>query len=365
MKRKWLSVQNSADNKTATIDIEGTIGGNFWDGTGTTKEDVKAELKQIAALKPETIIVNIDSLGGSVAHAMSIHDLLASNKAKKEVRINGATASSATVIAMAGDEIKMSDNALFLPHLPMNLIIGNRIEVQAGLDELKTFEDKIVNIYAKRIGKSVEEITKQLEVNNGVGEWMTADEAKAFGFVTDIFEPSKIASIASPEIIAQHKLPLIPTNKIKSQTKMEITLDGITASIKNAIAEAFKGKKDETKPTDEQINKVAAEQAELLKKDYDAKIVTASATVKAEAESAHKVSMDAKEVELTAAKADVTRLTTELAAATAGETVISKVGDPPIDGKKPEVSENVKALQEVLKNVPVSEKMLHAPKAVK
>ena len=151
---------------------------------------------------------------------------------------------------------------------------------------------------------------------------------------------------------------------------MEITLDVITASIKNAIAEMFKGKKDEAKPTDEQINKVAAEQSELLKKDYDAKIATASARVKKEAEDAHKISMDAniaitasKEIELIAAKADVTRLTIELAAAKAGETIVKKVGDPPLSGdKKIELTGNEKILQELLAEATETEKMIYAPK---
>lgn|SRR3990167_7888952 len=331
MIKKWLKITNSEDGKTAIIDIEGTIGGSFWDGTGTTKEDVKAELKQLAELKPETIIVNIDSLGGDIAQGFSIHDLLASNKANKEVRINGATASAATIIAMAGSKgkIKMSDNALFLVHHAMNLIVGNKNDVKAGLEELEKFDGRMVNIYAKRMDKPEADILAQLDINNGNGEWMTAEEAKTFGFVDEVFEPSKIAAMVKPEIVALHKLPAIPTNKIKSQP-MEFTIEGITAAIKDGIAAAFKGK--EAKPTEEQLNKIAGEQAAILKADYTTKIADASTKVKAEAEAAHKIVIDAKEKELTTATAEVTRLTAELEAARAGETKVAKVTDPPIGG---------------------------------
>ena len=108
-------VENSATD-TAVIDIEGRIGGGFWDSdqdSKNTKEKMKKELKKIADIKAKNIVVNINSLGGDVNHGLAIHDLLAQSKAKVTTNVNGMTASVATIIAQAGNVRKISDNAFF------------------------------------------------------------------------------------------------------------------------------------------------------------------------------------------------------------------------------------------------------------
>ena len=77
---EWMTIISKA-NKVVEIDIEGIIGGSFWEEENedsvNTKEKMRAELKAISAAKADTIIVNINSFGGSVTHGISIHDMLA------------------------------------------------------------------------------------------------------------------------------------------------------------------------------------------------------------------------------------------------------------------------------------------------
>lgn len=217
-----LKFRNEGE-KVVEIDVEGVIGGSFWEDddpeSKNTKEKMKAELKKISNLKADTIIVNINSYGGDVNHGLSIHDLLAEHKAKIITKINGMTASAATIIAMAGDERKISDNSLFLVHRAMSWAIGNINDVNMLADDLKKVDDRIINIYTKVTGNDKNKIIEVMDRNNGYGEWITPDEAREIGFVTDIFEPRKMAAFFSNEILNQFHLPPVPDSLLISPAK--------------------------------------------------------------------------------------------------------------------------------------------------
>ena len=207
-----LKITNKSD-KTLEIDVEGYIGFDPYDSPANqiaTKEKMKAELKKLAGLKAETIIVNINSYGGDVNHGISIHDLLAESSAHIITKINGMTASAATIIAMAGSERKMSDNALFLVHDASMITWGNKNDMKEALGALETIDGRLLNIYTKATGKSEKEITDLMEENNGNGKWITAQEAKDYGFITDVFEPMHAAAHFSNDLLQRVGLPPVP-----------------------------------------------------------------------------------------------------------------------------------------------------------
>ena len=208
----------SAD--TIEIDIEGPIGGYVVDWeewsvkSGPTKEKVKALVKEIANSAASHIIVNINSYGGDVNHGISIHDILAEHKAKVTTIVHGHTASAATIIAQAGDTRKMSANALYLIHPASTVAWGNLEDFKAAMSDLEKVDNTISSIYAKRTGKSQDEIMEVMNRFDGRGEWLTAQEALDLGLIDEIFEPMKAAASADPELLNKFGLPALPTNKI-------------------------------------------------------------------------------------------------------------------------------------------------------
>lgn len=240
-KPQWLHIKASEDGKSTTIDINDFIGYDWFTGEGITKKSIAAELKQIGAVKGDVIVVNINSYGGDVNDGVSIHDLLAQNPARKIVNINGMTASIATVIAMAGDEINISDNALFLIHRASTISFGNINDMRKTVEELEKVDNKIINIYAKKTKKPIADIVAQMNVNNGTGEWLTPQEAKDKGFVHNIFEPSqKMVASADPAMLRALGLPSIPTNKIKPIININTPMKSKTLKQKfDALYEMF------------------------------------------------------------------------------------------------------------------------------
>lgn len=169
-------------NKTATeaeIIIYAGIGQDFWgDGSMISAKQFSDELKKIPDTV-KTINVRINSPGGDVFDGIAIYNRLKQHKAKKAVYIDGLAASIASIIALAGDEIKIGDGALFMVHLPWTISMGNRIDLDNTVNRLLDVEEQMLGIYAKKSGLGRSEIRALLEKET----WMGADEAIDYGFV--------------------------------------------------------------------------------------------------------------------------------------------------------------------------------------
>jgi ATP-dependent protease ClpP protease subunit len=95
---------------------------------------IQRDVNAIKTLGASIVTVNIHSLGGDANHALAIYDALKEHSAKIITKISGMCASAATVIFMAGNERKMSENALMLVHKCWRLVIANENESGADSD---------------------------------------------------------------------------------------------------------------------------------------------------------------------------------------------------------------------------------------
>jgi ATP-dependent Clp endopeptidase proteolytic subunit ClpP len=261
-----FSIQNKADD-VVEITIEGYIG-SWWKENPDaiiTKEEMQQQLKQVAEIKAKNIIVYINSYGGDVNHGVSIHDLLANNDASVTTIINGHTASAATIIAMAADKgkRKISANALALIHDASIWAGGNKHDLQVSLSDLNKMDETIASIYSKRCGKTVDEVKEMMDRFSGRGEWLTASEAKEWGLVDEIYEPSRMAAAIDVEVINAFGLPEIPAEKltainaIEIKPKTENIMKKFLLTSMAFIAAFFeKETKDEFEPTQDNLQKL-------------------------------------------------------------------------------------------------------------
>ncbi len=190
MTRQFLNITQLSANK-ARIEIDGTIGGFDWDTwkRKNTGASIRKQLKEIDNLKVDEIEVLITSLGGIVDEALQIHDALKSHPAKVTTIVQGYCASSATIIACAGDRRIISPNALYLIHKCWsNVGYANENDLEAELDDQRTINGTIFNIYKGVLKKDEADLRALFEANDGDGKWITAEDALAFGFATEIQE---------------------------------------------------------------------------------------------------------------------------------------------------------------------------------
>ena len=92
------------------------------------------ELKEIGNVRQ--INLHIHSPGGDVFDGIAIYNLLKNHPANKTVYIDGLAASMASVIAMAGDEVIMPENAMLMIHKPWGIQGGDAEELRKYADLL-------------------------------------------------------------------------------------------------------------------------------------------------------------------------------------------------------------------------------------
>jgi len=174
---KWYSITNKADK--AEIWIYEMIGEDFWTGGGVTAKNFQKELSEI---KASQIDLHINSPGGQVNDGITIYNLLKQHPANITTYIDGWVGSIATIVALAGSKIFMAENGMWIVHNPSGVVMGNANDMRTMADVLDKVGETLIGTYVSKTKKTEAEIKAVMDTET----WMTADEAKEFGFVDEI-----------------------------------------------------------------------------------------------------------------------------------------------------------------------------------
>lgn len=188
---KGIRIINRAEKQSAEILIYEDVGAGFW-SEGITAHGFLKELRALG--KIDQLDVRINSNGGSVFDGIAIYNALRQHPARKTVHVDGIAASIASVIAMAGDEIRMGEGAWMMIHDPSGLAIGSADEMRATADLLDQIKGQLIGIYATRTGMADEAIAALMEAET----WMDAEAAIANKFADIMSEPVKMAATVAP-----------------------------------------------------------------------------------------------------------------------------------------------------------------------
>jgi len=169
-----------AKGKRADLYIYEAIG-EGWAGGITAK----AFMDAVASLgKPDALDIYINSPGGSVFDGLAIFNILDRFRGEKIVHIDGIAASIASVIAMAGDEIRIAENAMMMIHDPWGMSVGTSADMRKYADALDKTRDSIRGTYVARTKRDAAEVGAMMAAET----WMTAAETVAAGFATQAVE---------------------------------------------------------------------------------------------------------------------------------------------------------------------------------
>jgi len=198
------------------------------------------------ANKGKQVDVLIDSLGGSVATALTIASAFR-NHGDVHVHFVGMNASAATIASMGAKSITMDASAMYLVHkcsaefFQWASLNADQLEQQiADLSKMKTDLEKIdanvASLYAKRCGKSADELLALMKV----GGWLNAEEAKQHGFVDEITDddedeaPVLTDAVASAMAAADMPIPNLPVQHTSQLQKLIAALtDFFTSGKRN------------------------------------------------------------------------------------------------------------------------------------
>nr|DAW67211.1 MAG TPA: Putative ATP dependent Clp protease [Caudoviricetes sp.] len=167
----------------------------------------------------ELLEIEINSPGGSLFAGSEIYTKIKNHKGKKTVMITGLAASSASVIAMAGDVVKMSPTAQMMIHNVSSYGSGDYRDMEHLSTVLKQANEVVANAYMLKTGKTKEELLSMM--NNE--KWFTPQEAKEQGFIDEILFTENNTS-NNMQLVAGFKPNIIPAqiiNKMKIEKEQE------------------------------------------------------------------------------------------------------------------------------------------------
>jgi ATP-dependent Clp protease protease subunit len=191
--KKGLVIENKANSNVAEIILYGAIGANPWDESSISAKQFSEELKKIPSNVTE-IHLRINSPGGSVFDGMTMYERLKQHKAKVITYVDGYAASIASVIALAGDEIRMGEGSFFMIHKPLTMTWGNADEHDRTIAILDKIEEQMISIYAKKSGLSRAEIANLLREET----YFNAEETLKHGFADQIIDVGdRVSAVAS------------------------------------------------------------------------------------------------------------------------------------------------------------------------
>ena len=189
----WNLVKND-EEKSAKLILYGSIGSDeYWDDI--SDKAFKQDIENLGDV--ENIILHINSPGGSVFSAVAIANTLKNHKAKITANIDGLAASAATIITSACDTVKMPKNALFMVHNPITFAYGNNQDMQKTLEMLNKVKNSIIETYLNK-AKTDKETLSELMDNE---TWMSAEEAKEYGFIDEILDENVEKEVIENKLI--------------------------------------------------------------------------------------------------------------------------------------------------------------------
>ena len=223
--------------KKFDLKLKGYVGG--WDFDTDYVDYVldKAGDKEVTVL--------IDSLGGSVATALSVSSAFA-NHGNVHVFYRGMNASAATISSMGAKHIAIEKSAMYLVHkcsqavLEWALLNADQLKAKAKEYEktassLEKIDLTVATMYADRCKKPVKDMLDLMAEN----KWLTAQEALDWGFVDEVIDSTEdvklTQSVANAMAAAGIPLP----------EGMPVEADGLIAQVEAMFKKWF-GKKEAT-----------------------------------------------------------------------------------------------------------------------
>lgn len=203
--------------------------GDSWDGLDANT------IVPLISNSDDDLDIRINSPGGYVMEGLAIYNAIvraAQDGRKVTTHIDGLAASMASVIAMAGEDRLMADNALMMIHNPWDIAMGDAAELRRKADQLDMIRDQLVKIYALRTGIAADDLVAMLDEET----WLTAEQALEQKFVTSV-TGAVTAAACDVSAFGFRKAPKNPHLVHSAAAVIQsIVTGGATAGISQAVA---------------------------------------------------------------------------------------------------------------------------------
>jgi len=206
--RKFWNWVRDPDNER-TLYLNGPIAEETWWGDEVTPQMFKDELLSGSG----DITVWINSPGGDVFAAAQIYNMLMEYNGQVTVKIDGIAASAASVIAMAGGEVRMSPVSMMMIHNPATIAIGDSVEMVRAKELLDEVKESIINAYELKTELPRLKLARLMDAET----WMNAHKAVELGFADGILYAKEEESLSGNPVEALIFSRMAVTNSLLSK----------------------------------------------------------------------------------------------------------------------------------------------------
>lgn len=202
---KWAARPLAAEaDDPNTISIYDVIGEDFWSGGGFTAKRMAAALRSIGK---NDVTVKINSPGGDMFEGITIFNQLREHPAKVTIDVMGWAASAASIVAMAGDDIRMGLGTFMMVHNAWGIVIGNRHDMSDAADLFVGFDAAIADIYEARVKIDRKAIEKLMDAETFMGPSDAVDKGFADRIADDL--KAEEAKNLAEGVVARNRLDVI------------------------------------------------------------------------------------------------------------------------------------------------------------
>ena len=191
--------------------------------------DVKNVIAELTDENEELKVI-INSPGGDVQAGQEIYSILKDIKNPVTINVQSIAASAASMIAMAGDTVKMSPVALLMIHNASTCTSGDYRDMQHTVDVLQTVNTAIMQAYIAKTGKTEDELKDMMDRET----WLTANQCIEHGFADEIIKDEK-QSIITNAMIGRLSVTDEMIAKVKAEKAAKDAADAAAEAEKAAI----------------------------------------------------------------------------------------------------------------------------------
>ena len=231
---KFKKIEREKENDNLMANVQINILGEISDGLNGFL-NLKYRLDEAEGQDIELVI---NSGGGSVTEGMAMADLISSYPNETTTTGIGLVASIATVVLLAGKKVQMTENSFMMIHRPWSYSVGNSDELEATAELLDKMEEKLLDIYVNAVNKRKGEemnLRKKIKKMMAAETWMTAEEAKDFGFIDEIVKTGEKKIDILPLQSSLNKFQNVPAALLINKTNDDDMGNSILEKIKTLL----------------------------------------------------------------------------------------------------------------------------------
>lgn len=191
--------------------------------------DVKNVIAELTDENEELKVI-INSPGGDVQAGQEIYSILKGIKNHVTVEVQSIAASAASMVAMAGDNVRMSPVSLLMIHNASTCTSGDYRDMQHTADVLQTVNTAIMQAYIAKTGKTEDELKDMMDRET----WLTANQCLENGFADEIIKDEK-QSIITNAMIGRLSVTDEMIAKVKAEKAAKDAADAAAEAEKAAI----------------------------------------------------------------------------------------------------------------------------------